>query len=90
MSNRELIKSKFEEWAVVNNLRIDRQKSMCGGDMGRYDFGPAQACYEVYCDAWEDSRSELCVDLPMCTNESQDAYYKELVDELETLGVKYK
>ena len=90
MSDQQIIRKKFEEWAVVNDMCIDRRKSMCGGDMGRYDFGPTQACYEVYHDAWKDSRAELCVDLPMCTNESQDTYFRELVDELETLGVNYK
>lgn len=53
------MREEFESWAKVNGLRIERQRSMCGGDMGRYDFGPTQAAMEVWCDAWQESRAAM-------------------------------
>ena len=58
------VREEFEAWAKLNGLRLERQTSMCGGDMGRYDFGPTQAALEVWCDAWQASRAALCVKLP--------------------------
>ena len=60
----EKMREEFEAWAKLNGLRLERQTSMCGGDMGRYDFGPTQAALEVWCDAWQASRASLCVKLP--------------------------
>lgn len=56
------MREEFEEWANVNGLRLERQKSMCGGDMGRYDFGPTQAAMEVWCDAWQAANKSAVPD----------------------------
>ena len=60
----EKMREEFEAWAKLNGLRLERQTSMCGGDMGRYDFGPTQAALDVWRDAWQASRASLCVKLP--------------------------
>lgn len=77
----------FAEWIPYRERmnHINR----CGKN-GEYRDSYLQGPWLVWKTAWSDSRAELCVDLPRCTNESQDEYFRELVDELETLGVNYK
>lgn len=84
------MREEFESWAVINGLRLDRQKSMCGSDMGRYDFGPTQAALEVWCDAWKSCRAELCIELPDSDDEYQDEYVRRLELSLNKAGVSYK
>lgn len=86
------MREEFEGWAKVNGLRLDRQKSMCGGDMGRYDFGPTQAALEVWCDAWQGSRAALCVDLPCGLGYPHDdmLYLSDVENALDKEGVAYK
>ena len=62
--NMERVKYEFESWAKMQGLRLERQTSMCGGDMGRYDFGPTQAAFEVWVDAWQMSRAVIGSNLP--------------------------
>ena len=57
-------KDKFEDWAQMQGLRLERQKNMLGGDMGRYEFGPTQAAFEVWEDAWGEALKSVVVKLP--------------------------
>lgn len=57
-------KDKFEEWAKIQGLRLERQKNMIGGDMGRYEFGPTQAAFEVWEDAWSEALKSVVVKIP--------------------------
>ena len=84
MDNEDKMREEFEEWIshYIGKSWLSQDKVR----VGEYLDNNIQFMWE----AWKASRSALCVDLPMCTNESQDAYFRELVDELETLGVNYK
>ena len=94
------MQEEFKAWAKVNGLRLERQTSMCGGDMGRYDFGPTQAALEVWCDAWKASRSALRVKLPTFENGSIRGYSGDceearmvvdcVAESLEKAGVSYE
>ncbi len=88
------VQQKFEEWANVEGLRLERQKNMCGGDMGRYEFGTTQAAFEVWIDAWTESRKDIVIDLPPQWYSSQEDAEIMLVCSviscLDKLGVSYK
>ena len=94
------MREEFEAWAKLNGLRLERQTSMCGGDMGRYDFGPTQAALEVWCDAWQASRAALVVELPSFENGSIRGYSGDcdeanmvvdaVAESLDAAGVSYK
>ena len=94
------MREEFEAWAKVNGLRLERQTSMCGGDMGRYDFGPTQAALEVWSDAWKASRSALRVKLPIFENGSIRGYSGDceeasmvvdsVAESLEKAGVRHE
>ena len=87
MNNRDKMREEFEAWYEGHCAPLESNWFKRDSDFpDDYDYFSAQEAWS----GWQASRAALCVDLPMCTNESQDTYYKELVDELETLGVKYK
>ena len=86
------VREEFEAWAKLNGLRLERQTSMCGGDMGRYDFGPTQAALEVWCDAWQASRAALCVKLPYSVDFCGDLFIPDggVTNALDDAGVRYE
>ena len=89
------MREEFEDWCKVNELRLERQRTMLGGDMGRYEFPPTQFSWEIWVEAWQASRKALVVELPTAWNASytdkaivMDA--SSVVEALEDAGVAYK
>ena len=96
-------KDKFEDWAQMQGLRLERQKNMLGGDMGRYEFGPTQAAFEVWDDAWGEALKSVVVKLPDGKREYQSSSHFEdgfakgyntslndIYDCLDDAGVNYE
>lgn len=84
------VQKKFESWAKMQGLRLEQQKNMAGGDMGQYDFGPPQAAFEVWEDAWSEAFESMVVQLPRCWNDAQRDYRDELVKSLTEAGLRYE
>ena len=87
MNNEGKMREEFEAWCVVHGYTLRPAETNCGVIIdGQYGNQRVQIAWE----SWQASRAALCVDLPTCTDGSQYTYFRELVDELETLGVNYK
>ena len=89
------MREEFEEWCKINELRPERQRTMLGGDMGRYDFPPTQFSWEIWVEAWQASRKALVVELPQsCSLSSEDLTRvmeeSSVVEALDAAGVAYK
>lgn len=86
---------EFEDWANVEGLRLERQKNMCGGDMGRYEFGPTQAAFEVWKDAWHCALKSQIVKIPTTGEASSFGRYvvfdrEAIIEMLDEAGVSYE
>lgn len=74
------IRKSFEKWCKVNNLRLERSKTMLGGDLNRYDFPPTQFSWEIWEEAWnaanEDSNDSESIQLiRLITEQTREICY---------------
>ena len=83
------MREEFEDWCKINELRLDRQRTMLGGDMGRYEFPPTQFSWEIWAEAWQASSKALVVELPQPNNDGEDSLMRRVEIALDKAGVGY-